>query len=101
MVCMAAEFPAEVYERYLVPGILGPWTPDLIALAALQPGERVLDVACGTGLVGRLAVQRVGSGGKVFGLDINPDMLAVAAPCRKKQAYPLNGLGVVRPHCRL
>ena len=43
----------------------------------LIPGERVLDVACGTGIVARLAAGRMGSGG-VVGLDINPGMLAVA-----------------------
>src|SRR5437879_7439793 len=44
----------EWYERYLVPAIFGPWAADLVALAAPQPGERVLDVACGSGVVARL-----------------------------------------------
>src|SRR5919109_3684019 len=74
----SGESPAEVYERYLVPGILAPWTPDLVAAAGLRPGERVLDVACGTGLVARLVAQRLRSNGQVVGLDINPGMLAVA-----------------------
>jgi SAM-dependent methyltransferase len=51
----------------------------VVALADLRPGERVLDVACGTGVVARLAAQRVGHAGKVVGLDLNPGMLAVAA----------------------
>jgi ubiquinone/menaquinone biosynthesis C-methylase UbiE len=46
-------------------------------IAALRLGERVLDVACGTGVVARLASQSVGSAGVVAGLDINPGMLAV------------------------
>jgi ubiquinone/menaquinone biosynthesis C-methylase UbiE len=41
---------AELYERYLVPAITGVWASDLVQRAALQPGERVLDVACGTGI---------------------------------------------------
>jgi len=69
---------AELYERYVVPYILGPWTPGLVGLAALQPGERVLDLACGTGVVARLAATKVGTIGHVVGVDLNPAMLAVA-----------------------
>jgi ubiquinone/menaquinone biosynthesis C-methylase UbiE len=47
-------------------------------LAALQPGERVLDVACGTGVVTRLVAAQVGATGQVTGLDLNAGMLAVA-----------------------
>ena len=68
----------EVYERDLVPAIFGPWAPLVIEQAALQPGERVLDVACGTGVVARLAASRVGAAGQVTGVDVNPGMLAVA-----------------------
>jgi ubiquinone/menaquinone biosynthesis C-methylase UbiE len=68
----------ECYERYFVPAIGAPLAVDLVEAAALQPGERVLDVACGTGIVARLAAKRVGSTGAVAGLDINPGMLAVA-----------------------
>lgn len=68
----------ENYERYFVPVIGAPLANDLIEIAALRPGERVLDVACGTGVVARLASQLVGDAGTVTGLDINPGMLAVA-----------------------
>ncbi len=68
----------ELYESYLVPAIFGPWAADLVELASPQRGERVLDVACGTGIVARLANQRVGPSGKVVGLDLNPGMLAIA-----------------------
>ncbi len=70
--------PAENYQRYFVPFIGRPFAEDLIAAAALRPGERVLDVACGTGVVTRRAVERVGATGAVAGLDVNPGMLAVA-----------------------
>ncbi len=68
----------EAYEKYLVPTIFAPWGEALVKLAELKPGERVLDVACGTGIVARLAAQQVGATGKVVGLDLSPDMLDVA-----------------------
>lgn len=68
----------ENYQRYFVPSIGGPVAEDLTDAAALRPGERVLDVACGTGAVTRLAAARVGDRGSVVGLDVNPGMLEVA-----------------------
>jgi SAM-dependent methyltransferase len=69
---------AQVYERELVPAIFGPWASQVVGLAAPAAGERVLDAACGTGVVARLAAERVGAEGRVVGLDLNPGMLAVA-----------------------
>jgi ubiquinone/menaquinone biosynthesis C-methylase UbiE len=69
---------AERYERVLVPVIFRPWAEDLVKLADLRGGERVLDVACGTGIVARLAAQHVGATGDVTGLDLNVGMIAVA-----------------------
>jgi ubiquinone/menaquinone biosynthesis C-methylase UbiE len=68
---------AEAYERYLA-SAFQPWVADLIALAGLKPRERVLDAACGTGIVARSAAPIVGAGGKIVGIDINADMLRVA-----------------------
>lgn len=68
----------ENYERYFVPAIGDPVARDLIDRAALRAGERVLDVACGTGIVARLAAEKVGETGTVAGLDVNAGMLAVA-----------------------
>ncbi|HEV2120929.1 MAG TPA: class I SAM-dependent methyltransferase [Candidatus Bathyarchaeia archaeon] len=68
----------EIYERYMVPSLFGPWAVDLVKLAAPVRGESVLDVACGTGIVARLAAQHSGPMGKVVGLDLNPSMLTVA-----------------------
>ena len=70
---------AEIYQRELVPAVFGPWAPRVTELAELRPGLRVLDVACGTGVVARLAAKTVGVHGQVSALDLNPGMLAVAA----------------------
>lgn len=69
---------AEAYERYLVPVIFTEMAARLLDLAELKPGERLLDVGCGTGIVARTAAARVGSAGRVAGLDINEGMLRVA-----------------------
>lgn len=70
--------PAEVYDAHFVPAIGGPIAAELIE--AVQPGvgERVLDIACGTGVVARLAAARVGRSAEVVGVDGHPGMLQVA-----------------------
>jgi SAM-dependent methyltransferase len=68
----------DLYERYLVPVLFGPWADDLVALADLRGRERVLDLACGTGVVARRARAALAEGGVVVGADINKDMLRVA-----------------------
>jgi ubiquinone/menaquinone biosynthesis C-methylase UbiE len=68
----------ELYQRCLVPAMTAMWAADLAGRAALRPGHRVLDVACGTGAAARVAAERVGGAGRVAALDINPGMLAVA-----------------------
>ncbi len=69
---------AENYQRDFVPAIATPVSRDLLRAANLQRGERVLDVACGTGLISRLAAERVGPTGTVTGIDIASDMIGVA-----------------------
>src|SRR5262245_55792739 len=68
----------ELYERYLAPTVTAVWAADLIERAGLQAGQRVLDVACGSGIVARLAAAQVGGAGRVAGLDINAGMLETA-----------------------
>ena len=70
-------FP-EVYEHALVGPLFAPWVESLLDDVELGPGNRVLDVACGTGIVARIARERLGAGGTVVGLDLNSQMLAVA-----------------------
>jgi ubiquinone/menaquinone biosynthesis C-methylase UbiE len=69
---------SEAYERYLVPPMFAAWADRLIETSGVHGGDRVLDVACGTGIVARRAASRVGSSGSVVGIDINEGMLAVA-----------------------
>jgi SAM-dependent methyltransferase len=71
------ESPAEVYERYLGRGIADPFTRVLLDCARPQSGERVLDLAAGTGSVARHVAPIVGVEGHVVALDINAAMLAV------------------------
>lgn len=75
----------DLYERVMVPLWFGRWAKALLQELALQPGENVLDVACGTGVTTRLAKQLVGSLGQVTGLDINASMLDRAQELAKTQ----------------
>src|SRR5262249_61047376 len=68
----------EVYERELVPAVFGPWAPILVDLAHPRPGERAVDIACGTGIVARVAAAQVGPTGAVAALDLHTAMLIVA-----------------------
>lgn len=74
----AARKAATSYERYIVPSIGRPSAQAVIQVAALREGERVLDLACGTGVAARLAVEQVGRTGAVIGIDPHPGMLDVA-----------------------
>jgi ubiquinone/menaquinone biosynthesis C-methylase UbiE len=69
---------AEVYETFFVPALFQEWTDRVADAARVGPGERVLDVACGTGALTRTVAARVGPKGAAIGLDVNDGMLAVA-----------------------
>lgn len=69
---------AEGYEKYIVPAIMMPLIKNVIDTAAPLPGEQVLDVACGTGMVARQIAPLVAPGGTVSNLDFDPAMLQVA-----------------------
>jgi SAM-dependent methyltransferase len=69
---------AEVYESCFVPAIFGAWAKPVADAAEIDRGDNVLDVGCGTGVLAREALRRVGGDGQVVGLDLNAGMLAVA-----------------------
>ena len=70
---------AEVYQSCFVPAIFGAWAGPVADAAGIRAGDKVLDVGCGTGVLAREALRRVGREGQVAGLDLNEGMLAVAA----------------------
>jgi SAM-dependent methyltransferase len=70
--------PAHAYQDYFVPAIFEPLAAQVLGCAAPEPGDRCLDLACGTGVVARALAARVGPAGRVVGVDVNPMMLEVA-----------------------
>lgn len=81
--------PAETYEQYFVPAMFLPWTGVLLRHAALRPGERVLDIACGTGIVARQAAPLLGKEGQIVAVDVNPAMLGVARSLAAPAGAPI------------
>ena len=69
---------AWAYEGLHVDALFRQWAQPVLDAAGVTGGSRVLDVACGTGVVAREALGRVGPTGSVIGLDIGPGMVAVA-----------------------
>jgi ubiquinone/menaquinone biosynthesis C-methylase UbiE len=73
---------AEAYEARFVPALFAEWAPHLVEVAGIAPGQTVLDVACGTGIVARTVADTLKGKGRVVGLDLNEAMLAVARRVR-------------------
>ncbi len=70
---------AEVYESFFVPALFGAWSGPVLERASLAAGNALLDIACGTGVLARAALDRLGPEAQIVGLDRNEGMLAVAA----------------------
>ena len=66
---------ATAYENLHVPALFRQWAPRVIDAAGIAEGDRVLDVACGTGVLAREARVRTNA---VDGVDASPGMLTVA-----------------------
>jgi SAM-dependent methyltransferase len=78
---------SQKYERF-VASWFAPWAEDLVAAAGIQSGWRVLDLACGTGVVTRTVAPILGATGQVVASDLNEGMLAEA------QQHPVDGAPV-------
>jgi ubiquinone/menaquinone biosynthesis C-methylase UbiE len=66
------------YERETVHTLARPLAELIFAHVALHAADRVLDAACGTGMVTRVAAQRWGHLAHIVGVDLNAGMLGVA-----------------------
>ncbi|HET6201388.1 MAG TPA: methyltransferase domain-containing protein [Planctomycetota bacterium] len=73
---------AEFYEKHFVPALFADWASRLVDEAKVSPGQRILDAACGTGIVARTAADRIGAPGAVAGIDLNSSMIQVARRLR-------------------
>lgn len=78
---------AAAYEELHVPALFRQWAGPVLDAAQIEAGCRVLDVACGTGVLAREAALHLGGGGFVAGLDISPGMLTVAQQIAPQVAW--------------
>src|SRR5690554_6814084 len=70
--------PADTYQSYFGPAMLEPLSDQVLAIAPPAPGDHVLDLACGTGILTRRIAEATGIAGRVLGVDVNPAMIEVA-----------------------
>jgi ubiquinone/menaquinone biosynthesis C-methylase UbiE len=68
----------EIYERVLVGPLFRPFAEQTVTRLAPKTGDSLMDVACGTGIVARIAREQLGPGARIVGVDVAPAMLAVA-----------------------
>lgn len=86
----ASPVAAETYDEVLVPRLFTPCATGLLEALGLRSGETLLDVACGTGIVVRLAAPLLGAGGHVIGRDLNEAMIEQA----RRHAFPLGSASI-------
>ena len=61
-----------------IDAMLAPLTDAVLTFGAFKPGERVLDIGCGSGATSIEIARRIGMAGSVVGVDLSPQMLDVA-----------------------
>lgn len=81
--------PAQAYEDYFVPGMFRDWSGELLRRAQPGPGERILDIACGSGIVARLVAHDLDGQARVTGLDLSPAMIDVARRTSAKEGVEI------------
>jgi ubiquinone/menaquinone biosynthesis C-methylase UbiE len=74
----------ENYDRYLGPLIFEPWAEDLVLRLACKKYERILEIACGTGIVTRRLRNALPATTEIVAIDLNPDIFEFAKPKFKK-----------------
>jgi ubiquinone/menaquinone biosynthesis C-methylase UbiE len=87
---MPVPTPAQTYESFMVPFRFRPWAGQLLDRLELSPGMKVLDVACGTGIVARTAAGRLKGTGQIVGIDMNPSMIEVAAEAAAREGFSIS-----------
>jgi ubiquinone/menaquinone biosynthesis C-methylase UbiE len=73
-----SEDAAKIYEEFYLPALFEAWSPLVVDAAKIQKGHRVIDVACGTGVLAISVSDHIGPEGSVVGIDINEGMLNIA-----------------------
>lgn len=81
--------PASIYDAWFVPAVFAPLAQEVVARTAIPPQARVLDVACGSGIVARTVAAQPGFSGSVVGLDFSPAMLAAAARASAAEGHTI------------
>ena len=80
---------AQQYERFIAALVTKPHAEVMLEHVPLHEGKRVLDVACGTRIVTRVAVERFGHIASIVGIDLNSQMLEVARVNAPSMRTPL------------
>lgn len=89
---MGTPSPAEVYESFMVPTMFAPLADRLLDFVAPQTSERVLDLACGTGIVARTLASRLENGIEITALDFDARMLDVARAVSERNGLDIDWL---------
>jgi len=79
----------DIFSGLLGMGVNGPNSRMIVELAKIKSGDRVLDVACGTGSLTLTAQSYAGPAGQVYGIDASPEMIEIATKKASRSASPV------------